>query len=75
MALQLARKGQFQARGSRELANGGMRVLGEARKTNFTLQRNLCKKMLLLGCVGLASLGRPWGCSWPGEIWPRPVEA
>ena len=61
---------QPQARGSRGLANGGMRALGEARKANFTLQRNLRKKVLLLGCVGLGSLGRYLGCSWPGESGP-----
>ena len=61
---------QPQAGGSRGLANGGIRALGEARKANFTLQRNLCKQVLLLGCVGLGSLGRSLGCCWPGESGP-----
>ena len=41
LELQQARRGWAQARGSPELANGGLRALGEARKANFTLHRNL----------------------------------
>ena len=52
---------QPQARGSRGLANGGMRVLGEARKANFTLQRNLCKQIC---CCWVASGWARWGGPW-----------
>ena len=50
--------------------------MGEARKANFTLQRNLCKnaKMLLLGCVGLRWLGTSQDSGCPGEVVRRPEE-
>jgi len=49
------RRGQSHARGSRELANGGLRALGEARKANFTQ---------FLECGALGWLGKPQGFSW-----------
>ena len=64
-----ARRGWAQARGSPELANSGLRALDEARKTNFTLQRNLCKNAV--GELRWAWLaGEVLGSNWPGKISP-----
>ena len=71
LELQQARRGWAQARGSSELANYGLRALGEARKANF----KICAKILLPCCSGLGWLGRPWNSSRLGEVGPRPVEA
>ena len=56
LELQQARRGWAQARGSPELANSGLRALGEARKANS----EICVKMLLVSCGGLGWLGRSW---------------
>ena len=40
------------------------RALGEARKANFTLQRNLCKNDVF-SCCDLGWLGRPWDSCTP----------
>ena len=69
LEFQQARRGWVQARGSPELANSGLRALGEARKANFTLQRNLWKNAVgELRWAGLA--GQALGSNWLGKISP-----